>query len=388
MGRGTAVAILTVVVAILIISLLAVDGYQMALLRAEAKNSPVTVTKTITAHTGREALKGIESVYDKVKDSVVLVTTLTRETVLTIYGPATVWSRAEGSGFFVEYSGEVYIVTNYHVISGANMISITLLNGTSFKARVVGSDPYSDLAVLGFNFSSGLKPLTMRPSRTLRIGETVIAVGNPFGLKGTLTVGVVSQIGRSISESTVTGYPIADLIQTSAPINPGNSGGPLLDGAGRVVGITTAIVAGAQGVGFAIPSDTIARELPYLVRNGSYNMHPWIGISGMDVDYFMAKRLGLPVTYGILVASVMPGSPAAKAGLRGSERKVNVYGRMVPAGGDVIIGVDGMTVTGIDGLLSYLEENVKPGDTIYLKLVRDGRILEVPLKVGARPPAG
>lgn len=386
-----ATVILTLVVAVLIASLLAVDGYQIAQLRVMATGrNRVTTTKTVTIHPGKGqgTSGGIEAVYDDVKNSVVLVTTLTKETVLTLYGPATVWSRAEGSGFFVKFSGETYVATNYHVVSGADLIAITLLNGTGFKARVVGSDLYSDLAILGFNCSVKPKPLSIRPSRTLRIGETVIAVGNPFGLKGTLTVGVVSQIGRSISESTVTGYPIADLIQTSAPINPGNSGGPLLDAYGRVVGITTAIVAGAQGVGFAVPSDTLVRELPYLVRNGSYGLHPWIGISGMDVDYFTAKGLGLPVTYGILVASVIPGSPAAEAGLRGSRGKMNVHGRIVPAGGDVIIGVDGITVTGIDGLLSYLEENVKPGDTIYLKVIRSGRMLEVPLKVASRPPAG
>lgn len=357
----------------------------------------VTVTRTVTITVTDTEVRPLPvdtleqkiiKVYEKVKNSVVLVTALSKQTVLTIYGPVTEWSRSEGSGFFVEYDGKIYVVTNYHVVSGADRVSITLLNGTALSVYIVGVDPYSDLAVLGFNGTYDFEPLEVRSSKTLRIGETVIAVGNPFGLAGTLTIGVVSQLGRSITSPTVTGFPIANLIQTSAPINPGNSGGPLLDVDGRVVGITTAIIAGAQGVGFAVPSDTLIKELPYLVEEGSYNLHPWIGVSGIDLDYFTANELGLPVTYGFLIVEVVPGGPAEKAGLKGAETQAVVFDKVVPIGGDVIIGIDNVVVTGIDDILSYLEENVKPGDTVTLRIVRDGEIKEVDVVVEARPPPG
>ncbi|MBO3800352.1 MAG: trypsin-like peptidase domain-containing protein, partial [Candidatus Brockarchaeota archaeon] len=199
-----------------------------------------------------------------------------------------------GSGFVVKYDSSNYIVTNYHVVKDAKDIVVTFYNGESYPANIVGTDPYSDLAVLNCTAPPELyHPLNITFSSSLKVGDLVIAIGNPFGLAGTMTTGVVSQLGRSISSEFTGGYSIANIIQTSAPINPGNSGGPLLNVKGEVVGMNTAIVAESQGVGFAVPSNTILRELPYLIKNGSYDMHPWLGLKGVNLNYYIAKAAGL-----------------------------------------------------------------------------------------------
>ncbi|MGC9191344.1 MAG: S1C family serine protease [Conexivisphaera sp.] len=330
----------------------------------------------------------VESVYSRVIGSIVMVSCIAKTSVATLFGPMPSYEEVIGSGFFVSYGGRLYVVTNYHVVDGAVKVAITLINGTSYPATVVGTDPYSDLAVLSVDAPLNVTPLRLANSDNLRIGETVLAVGSPYGLAGSLTVGVVSQLGRSIQESTVTGYPIADLIQTSAPINPGNSGGPLLDLNGDVVGVNTAIIASSQGIGFAIPSDIVARELPYLVKYGHYDLHPWLGVEIVGLDYFDTRALGLPanVTSGVEVVSVVPGGPAARAGLVGANGTVQYYRLQVPSGGDVIIAINGTRVTGVDSLTSYMEANVLPGQTVVLTVVRDGRVINVPVIVGSRPP--
>jgi S1-C subfamily serine protease len=379
---------LVAIVTVMIVFMMAYSVYQAYTItsaRVEplppAPYPPVNVTIDVQGM-GQQ----VESVYSHVIGSIAMVSCISKTTVTTLFGPTQSYEEVIGSGFFVNYSGKLYLVTNYHVVGGAIQVAVTLMNGSSYPAIVVGIDPYSDLAVLSVNATLNVTPLELANSNNLKIGETVIAVGSPYGLAGSLTVGEVSQLGRSIQESTVTGYPIADLIQTSAPINPGNSGGPLLDLNGDVVGVNTAIISQSQGIGFAIPSNTVARELPYLVKCGSYDLHPWLGVQIVSLDYFSAKALNLPVTYGVEVVSVLPNSPAAKAGLIGSNGTVHYYGMGVRSGGDVIIAINGTPVTGTDALTSYMEANVLPGQTVVFTVVRDGHIIDVPVVVGARPP--
>ncbi|MGC9095424.1 MAG: S1C family serine protease, partial [Candidatus Bathyarchaeia archaeon] len=199
-----------------------------------------------------------------------------------------------------------------------------------------------------------------------------------------MSVGVVSALGRTITEETGT-YPIANVIQTTAPLNPGNSGGPLLNLQGQVVGITTAIVSNSQGLGFAIPSNTILREISSLVTTGSYNRHPWLGATGVDMTYEIAKAIGVNVTYGWLITQVTSGGPAANAGLRGGTKQVLIAGEYITVGGDIIIAINGTRITNIDALSTYLEENTLPGQIIEITIVRENQIMNVAVTLGTRP---
>src|SRR4030042_664291 len=213
---------------------------------------------------------------------------------------------------------EIVIITNYHVVQDTVNVTITFVNGNGYAATVLGSDAYADLAVLSTDApQSEYRPLEIASSSTLKVGDPVIAVGNPYGLAGSMTTGIVSALGRTITEDMTGGYPIANCIQTTAPINPGNSGGPLLDYQGRVVGITTAIVSDSQGLGFAIPSNTILRETDSLIVNGSFVQHPWLGATGTDMTYEIADVMNTNVTCGWLIAQVTADGPSAKAGLQG-----------------------------------------------------------------------
>jgi S1-C subfamily serine protease len=199
-----------------------------------------------------------------------------------------------------------------------------------------------------------------------------------------MTTGIVSALGRTITDDS-SSYPIANVIQTSTPINPGNSGGPLLNYEGQVVGITTAIVSESQGLGFAIPSTTILREIGSLVTDGSYNQHPWIGASGTDMTLEIANALNVNVTYGWLVAGVTSNGPADKAEIEGGSRQINVAGKQVTVGGDIIIAFGGTRIRNTDDLSTYLEENTLPGETINVTLIRDGQTMTLALKLEARP---
>lgn len=292
-----------------------------------------------------------------------------------------------GSGFVVKHGASHYILTNYHVVRNVINLTVTFYNGESYPAQVVGTDPYSDLAVL--NSTAPLElyhPLNMTFSSTLKVGDLVIAIGNPFGLTGTMTTGVVSQLGRTIRSEFTGGYAIANVIQTSAPINPGNSGGPLLNARGEVVGMNTAIIRDSQGVGFAIPSNTILRELPFLVETGGYDMHPWLGLRGIDVNYYIARAAGLNVTYGWLIQEVIPEGPSDKAGLKGGTKTITILGTEVKVGGDLIISIDEHPVKNSDDIARVLEEYAYPGKTVNLTIIREGRKLVVPVTLGKRPP--
>ena len=321
--------------------------------------------------------------YAAVKDSVVVIRGLTVE--YDIFHRS-YYTQVQGSGFVYDYAGQMVVITNYHVIQEAINITVTFINGNGYTATLLGSDPYAELAVLSTDApQSEYKSLEIVDSSTLSVGDSVIAVGGPYGLAGSMTTGIVSALGRTITDET-SNYAIANVIQMSAPINPGNSGGPLLNHQGQVVGITTAIVTDSQGVGFAIPSSTVLREIGSLVEEGAYNQHSWIGASGTDVTYEIAETMGTDVTYGWLIAQVTSGGPADQAGLQGGTREVTVAGQSVIIGGDIITAINGARITGIDNLSTFLEENTLPDQTIDVTIVRDGQTIPLTLKLDARPP--
>jgi len=316
-----------------------------------------------------------------------------RESVVTIRGIIVqypYYTQVQGSGFVYNFTGQMVITTNYHVVQDAINISVTFINGNGYAATVLGSDPYADLAVLSIDApQSEYRPLEIVSSSTLEVGDPVIAVGNPYGLAGSMTTGIASALGRTITEDMTGGYPIANVIQTSAPINPGNSGGPLLNYQGQVIGITTAIVTDSQGLGFAIPSSTILREIGSLITTGSYDQHPWLGATGTGMTYEIANATGANVTYGWLIAQVTSGGPADKAGLRGGTKQVRVAGEYVTIGGDIIIAINGARITSMDDLSTYLEEYALPSQTINVTIARNDETMTVAVELGARPaPSG
>ncbi|MCW4030500.1 MAG: trypsin-like peptidase domain-containing protein [Candidatus Bathyarchaeota archaeon] len=298
-------------------------------------------------------------IYNNSKDSVVLVQGVTDS------------GGVQGSGFVYNFEGQNVVLTNYHVVEGTSSISVTFSNGHAYAASILGTDPYSDLAAVSVNGApaSEFKPLTIVSSSTLRQGDEVIAIGNPYGLVGSITSGIVSALGRTITEDTAGGFAIANIIQTSTPINPGNSGGPLLNAVGNVVGITTAIVSDSQGLGFAIPSNTILREISSLVHTGSYSGHSYLGVTGQDMNYALAQEGGSSVTYGWRIESVTKGGP--------SDGHLQV--------GDIIIGLNNHPIKNNDDLASYIEENTLPGDTLDVTVMRNNVEEHVTLTLGTRP---
>ncbi|MEM3684403.1 MAG: trypsin-like peptidase domain-containing protein [Conexivisphaerales archaeon] len=325
-------------------------------------------------------------IYSIANASVVTVAGDTVTNVSTLFGLEQVYSSVLGSGFVIRYNSSYYILTNFHVVNSVRNLSVTFWDGNSYNAKVIGEDQYSDLAVLSVQApASEFIPLSLTTSSTLQVGQSVFVIGNPYGLSGSFSSGIISQLGRTIQESTTNGFSIPDVIQFTAPINPGNSGGPLLNANGSVIGITTAIVSGSQGVGFAIPSDTILRELPYLISNGSYDLHPYIGIGGVDMNLQLAYASGTNITYGVLVEQVFPSSPAAVAGLKGGNRVISIAGQQYLVGGDIIVSVNGTKVINQDGLSSYLEEHAVSGQIIQLGVIRAGSFIQIELKLGSRP---
>jgi len=286
----------------------------------------------------------LAEIYERVKDSIVLIIGTTST------------GGVQGSGFVYDYNGTMVVITNYHVVHGTTSVSVTFSNGNGYAAAVNGTDPYADLAVLLVDAPEGeFEPLEVVSSSTLRVGDPVIAIGNPYGLVGSMTTGVVSACGRTITEEYTGGFGIANIIQTSAPINPGNSGGPLLNYCGKVIGITTAIVADSQGLGFAIPSNTILREVESLIENGSYDGHSYLGLRGTDMNYETAQDMGMNVTYGWRIVEVVSGDPSDKI------LEVN----------DTIIAMNETYIRNGDDLASFLEENTLPEDTVKLTILRE-----------------
>jgi S1-C subfamily serine protease len=356
---------------------------QVAALQGEVSNlqsTPAMSDQNSTFIVGENA--SLAPLYAEVQDSVVVIRGLTVQ--YDVFGRA-YYSQVQGSGFVYNFTGQMVIITNYHVVQGVLNVTVTFINGNGYEATVLGSDPYSDLAVLSTDApQSEYKPLEIVSSSQLEVGDPVVAVGGPYGLAGSMTSGIVSALGRTITDET-SSYPIANVIQTSTPINPGNSGGPLINYAGQVVGITTAIVSDSQGLGFAIPSSAILREIDSLITDGTYNQHPWLGASGTDMTYEIAKAMNANVTYGWLIAQVTSGGPADAAGLQGGAKQVTVDGQSVVIGGDIIIALSGTRITGTDNLSTFLEEHTLPGQTINVTIIRNGQEMALQLKVGTRP---
>ena len=290
-----------------------------------------------------------------------------------------------GSGFVFDVKG--HVITNAHVVENAQKIIVTFLDGRSFNAEVVGVDPFTDIAVIKVDVESQLlKPLFIGDSSNLKVGEQIAAIGNPFGLSGSMTSGIVSQLHRLLP-SQGNGYSIPDVIQTDAAINPGNSGGPLLNMRGEVIGINTAIQSTTgefTGVGFAIPSQTVAKIVPTLIEEGEYK-HPWIGISGRDIDPDLARVLQLNDAVGFLVVTVIEGSPADKAGIIGSEETIEIDGISYPVGGDIIRAVDGIEVRQIGDILIHLQRAKTVGDEMVLEILRDNRTTDITIILQERP---
>ncbi|HSD51294.1 MAG TPA: trypsin-like peptidase domain-containing protein [Candidatus Methylomirabilis sp.] len=289
-----------------------------------------------------------------------------------------------GSGFIVDDRG--YILTNNHVVENADSLEVTLADKSKVPAKLIGRDPNNDLAVIRVAVPrEGLTPLKLGDSDRVQVGQIAIAIGNPFGLSQTVTRGVVSALGRSLKAET--GRQIRNVIQTDAAINPGNSGGPLLNSRGEVIGINTAIFSpsgGSVGIGFAIPVNTAKKLLPILIARGRAS-HPWMGIFGRDVTPNLAKTLSLPVKEGVMIEQVAPGSPAARAGLRGSERRVRVGNYMMNVGGDIIQALDGQKIAGVDDLTAFLDDRKKAGDEVRVDILRDGKPQIMTVRLGELP---
>jgi len=315
--------------------------------------------QTLTIYQNATALSEI---YARVKDSVVLIRGVTSGGIV------------QGSGFIYNFSGSMVVVTNNHVVHGTTSVSVTFSDGNGYAAVVNGTDPYADLAVLSVVGApkDEFKPLEIVSSSALEVGNPVLAIGNPYGLVGSMTTGVISALGRTISEEEFTGgFTVANIIQTSAPINPGNSGGPLLNFDGKVVGITTAIVADSQGLGFAVPSNTISKEIFGLIKFGTYDGHSYLGVRGTDMDYETAQKMHMNVTYGWRVSEVVTGGPSANAGV------------LVD---DVIVAINGARVRNGDEMSSYLEEKTLPGETAIVRVARGNQVLDLSVVLGKRPP--
>ena len=289
-----------------------------------------------------------------------------------------------GSGFV--YKDDGYIITNHHVVDNAERVTITFLDGESYIAKIIGTDADLDIAVLKVEIGSTyLQPIPIGDSSHLKVGEPIAAIGNPFGLSGSMTSGIISQIGRLLPQDS--GYSIPDVIQTDAAINPGNSGGPLLNMKGEVVGMNTAIQSATgefTGVGFAVPSNTIKKVVPVLIRDGIFH-HPWMGISGSDVDPDLAKIRELNSSKGFLIATVIEGSPADAAGLQGVTITKEIDGREYALDGDIIIKIDDVVVRKISDILIHLQGEKSIGDELIMTVNRDGTMIEAVLVLGERP---
>lgn len=323
------------------------------------------------------------SVYDSVAPSVVSITTrvLRRDFFFNV-----VPEEGAGSGFVLDKDG--HILTNYHVIEGAESIEVTFGDQVTAPATIIGVDPRNDVAVLKVALAPDLlQPVTLGSSADLRVGQWAIAIGNPFGQFGrTLTTGVISALDRTITGPD--NRTITDIIQTDAAINKGNSGGPLLDSSGRVIGITSAIFSPtgtSAGVGFAVPVDTLKRILPDLLTLGRYR-HPWLGIRyAYNVTPGLAEVLKLPSQDGLLLVQLYNGAPLAKAGIRGAQREDVIGNERVYTGGDLLIAIDGRPVSSVAELEALLENRYRVGDVVQVSVIREGRTLETPVELVEEP---
>jgi serine protease Do len=367
-----------------------------------ASSAPVASSAALAAYEGT-----LEQIYTQVNPSVVNIqveigaASTSQSGSGTPFGFSQGVQQALGSGFVWDNQG--HIVTNNHVVSGADKITVNFADGTTVSAKLVGADPNADLAVIQVNVPANeLHPVSLTDSAQVKVGQMAIAIGNPFGLSGTMTEGIISALSRSLpvgqgsadpsGQSTGATYSIPDIIQTDAAINPGNSGGVLVNNLGQVIGVTAAIQSSTNsnsGIGFVIPANIVNKVVPSLIKTGSYP-HPYLGISGVSLDNDIDSAMNLKANqHGVLIIDVSAGTPAEQAGLRGSSTQAVAAGQPAPLGGDVITAIDGHAVNGIDDLTSYLFNNTQVGQTVTLTVIRQGREQAVKLTLGALPnPAG
>jgi S1-C subfamily serine protease len=353
------------------------------------QQSNIQNLKSIDLATQNSPQSSLTQIFKQVENSVVQITAKTSNPNLQIIingKSLRSQSTRMGSGFVYDKQG--HIITNNHVIDGVNTADVKFVDGNTYGAKVIGKDPSGDVAVLQItdNFSSeNLVPLTIANSSSLQVGQQVIAIGNPFGLSDTMTTGIVSQVGRLLPNPE-SGFSTPGAIQTDAPINPGNSGGPLLNMQGQVVGINTAINSATgefSGIGFAVPSNMIIREVPTIIQTGTYN-HPWLGIAGGAITPDIAQSAGLPRNdKGVVVSSVQSDSPAEKAGVHGITQSDFSNTQTV---GDIITKIDGHSLRSIDDLINYVDLHKSIGDNVVLTVNRQGQLMNLDLVLQARPP--
>lgn len=398
----------TVLTLALVLVLIAIAGYATYTLPATIASasaqpngaalppSPLTAPKFASL---ADLESAYENIYSQVSPSVVSIdvvesssTTLPPNHPTTPnFPPSGIPQMAAGSGFVWDTQGN--IVTNNHVVAGATQIDVTFFDGTTAAAKVVGTDPDSDLAVIKVSVpASQLHPIKAGDSTQVKVGQIAIAIGNPFSEQNTMTTGIISALGRSLpaGDRTTQGptYSIPDVIQTDASINPGNSGGVLLDAQGQLVGVTSAIESGSgssSGIGFAIPSAIVQKVIPALITSGRFQ-HPYLGISGTTLTPTLAQAMGLkPEQRGALVVDLTANGPAAKAGLRGSTQKTTVNGLQANIGGDVITSFEGQAVKSFDDLVAFLARNGQVGQPVTVTVLRDGNLQDVKITLSARP---
>ena len=304
--------------------------------------------------------------------------------------PEDFFERGEGSGFVWDEQG--HIVTNNHVIRDAARVTVVFADRTEIEARVLGTDPDSDLAVLELEEpKDGARPVTLADSDALRVGQMAVAIGNPFGQEFTMTSGIISALGRTIRSGS-SPFTTTEVVQTDAPINPGNSGGPLLDRQGRVVAVTTQIISRSgvsAGIGLSVPINTAKQVIPALIEDGHYE-YSWLGITGTTLSPEVAEQMDLPrETGGVLVIQVADDSPAERAGLSGSDSTVTIERAQYPMGGDIIVAIDGTAIPLMNDLIAFLTGNTRPDDKVVLEIIRDGEKREqLEVTLGKRPRSG
>lgn len=406
---------------IMVLSLTAVPGCAVAetlLMQTAHANVPATTAQLTPTQAPMEtapaitsdaaaAVEGtLEEIYQDVSPSVVYIEVLQKqpigmESMLPFFfgnpspqqSPEEQYQRGSGSGFVWDKQG--HIVTNNHVVDGADKIKVKFADGTIAEGTVIGTDRDSDLAVVQIDLPADqLRPIQLADSRQVKVGQLAVAIGNPFGLENTMTVGIVSALGRSLPVESDGGmgpsYTIPDVIQTDAPINPGNSGGVLMNDQGQVIGVTAAIASPVQasaGVGFAIPSVIVQKVVPVLIEEGHYE-HAWLGISGTTMNPDLAQAMKLEADQrGALIVDTVPDGPADEAGLRGSEQTVTIDGEEQRVGGDVVVAIDGRSVETFDDLTTYLARSTEAGQQITLAILRNGSKQQVSLALGERPSA-
>lgn len=366
-----------------------VPASQPALLSQSEDLQPATLAQNQTSSPANAAQAN--SNVPAVQGTVATGNILSQDTFINLYDRVNpgvvniVTNGGQGSGFVYDLEG--HIVTNNHVIDGATSISVRFAAGNEVPATLVGASADSDLAVIKVDVPAGaLTPIQLGSSDSVRVGQIVVAIGNPFGLQGSMTTGIVSGLGRLLDEGQ--DFSISDIVQTDAAINPGNSGGPLLNLDGQVIGVNTAIespVRASSGIGYAVPVDVVGKAVPQIIATGQVS-YPWLGVSGVELNATLAQAMDLDADQrGVLVDRVIAGGPSAGSGLRGSNSQTTIEGQAVRIGGDIIVGIDDKTVQDFDDLLTYIVQDTEVGQTVTLNILRDGQPTRVEVTLEARP---